>query len=80
MDSTCWNSLWSVEVIPLRSVVMRIKEDFTRCKCGEALIEKKEYITATYQFHEEPIPTSRRIQYRCKGCNHLIHEHILPAD
>jgi len=52
---------------------MRLAEDFTRCKCGCAWIEKREYMTANYKKNEYIEKTSLSlVEYRCKECGELI--------
>lgn len=52
---------------------MRMHENFTRCECGEAWIEKKEYILGTYVKNEFMVPQKIKTVFVCTNCNQTLH-------
>lgn len=58
---------------------MNMFEDFTRCECGEALVEKKVYyLTRRHQYGIEELADTKRVQYTCKSCKKLLFEASAP--
>jgi DNA-directed RNA polymerase subunit RPC12/RpoP len=59
-------------------------EDFTRCECSHALIEKKEYLTAEYSSNYRTgklfVPKSKITEYICHNCKKLIHSTTTKED
>jgi len=52
---------------------MIMHEDFTRCDCGEAWIEKKEYILGMYVIGKSMVEQKKKVVYKCVGCGKILH-------
>lgn len=54
-------------------------EDFTRCECGEAYVEKKVYyLTRRHRYGIEEVADTKKVQYICKGCKTVVFEVSAP--